>query len=169
MFLNPPFKKHVLYALHIFTNFNVATLIFATWMIYEGNVSGNYIFDELPSNAHISTPFFRKTVFFSKIFLGKPPSKFLEVCPNSEYIWKWSPVYNFSSARALKKLISAGVEVVYLHFANLRHTEGFTNVNAFIQLCPTSTLFCYLNKTDANPNMTFEHLNTIFHHVRAKA
>jgi hypothetical protein len=41
---------------------------------------------------------------------------------------------------ALKKLISAGVEVT--NFAKLRHTEGFTNVNAFIQLCLTSTLFC---------------------------
>ncbi len=67
----------------------------------------------LPSIAHISTPFFHKTVFFfSKIFFGKP-SKFLEVCLNSEYMWKWSPVYNFNSARALKKIISAvsaGVE-----------------------------------------------------------
>jgi len=27
----------------------------------------------VPSNAHISTPFFQKTVFFSKIFFGKPP------------------------------------------------------------------------------------------------
>jgi hypothetical protein len=65
----------------------------------------------LPSNAHISTPFFHKTVFFSKMFFGKPPSKFLEVCLHWEYMWKWSPVYNFNSARALKKLISAGVEV----------------------------------------------------------
>ncbi len=30
---------------------------------------------------------FQKTVFFSKIFFGKPPSKFLEVCLNSEYMW----------------------------------------------------------------------------------
>jgi hypothetical protein len=45
------------------------------------------------------------------MFFGKPPSKFLEVYLNSEYLWKWSPVYNFNSARALKKLISAGVEV----------------------------------------------------------
>jgi hypothetical protein len=29
-----------------------------------------------------------------------------------------------------------------LHFAKLKHTEGFTNANAFIQLCLTSTLFC---------------------------
>jgi hypothetical protein len=40
----------------------------------------------VPSNAHISTPFFQKTVFFSKIFFGKPPSKLLEVCLNSEYM-----------------------------------------------------------------------------------
>ncbi len=40
----------------------------------------------VPSNAHISTPFFQKTVFFSKIFFGKPPSNFLEVCLNSEYM-----------------------------------------------------------------------------------
>ncbi len=48
------------------------------------------------------------------------------------------------------------------------HTEGFTSVNAFIQLCLTSTLFSWINKTEANQNMTFEHLNTIFHHVRGK-
>jgi hypothetical protein len=41
---------------------------------------------QLPPNAHILTPFFQKTVFFSKIFFGKPPSKFLEVCLNSEYM-----------------------------------------------------------------------------------
>jgi hypothetical protein len=40
----------------------------------------------IPSNAHISTPFYQKTVFFSKIFFGKPHSKFLEVCLNSEYM-----------------------------------------------------------------------------------
>ncbi len=54
---------------------------------------------------------FQETVFFSQIFFGKPPSKFLEVCLNSEYMWKWSPVYNFNSARALEKLISAGAKV----------------------------------------------------------
>ncbi len=43
-------------------------------------------------------PFFQKTVFFSKIFFGKAPSKFL----NSESMWKWTPVYNINSARALK-------------------------------------------------------------------
>jgi hypothetical protein len=32
----------------------------------------------IPSNAHISTPFFRTTVVFS----WQPPSKFLEVCIN---------------------------------------------------------------------------------------
>jgi hypothetical protein len=40
----------------------------------------------LQSNAHISTHFFQKTVFFSKIFFSKPPSKLLEVCLNSEYV-----------------------------------------------------------------------------------
>jgi hypothetical protein len=30
-------------------------------------------------------PFFQKTVFFSKICFGNPPSKFLEVYLNSEY------------------------------------------------------------------------------------
>jgi hypothetical protein len=29
---------------------------------------------------------FQKTVFFSKIYFGKPPSKFLEVCLYSEYM-----------------------------------------------------------------------------------
>ncbi len=42
---------------------------------------------EVPSNDHISTPFFQKTVIFSKICFGSPPSKFLEVCLNSEYMW----------------------------------------------------------------------------------
>ncbi len=36
-------------------------------------------------------------------------------------------MYNFNIERALKKLLSAGVEVT-----KLRHTEGFINVNAFI-------------------------------------
>ncbi len=60
-------------------------------------------------NAHILTPFFQKIMFFSKICYGT--SKFLEVCLNSEYMWKWSQVYNFNSARAIKKLLSAGFEV----------------------------------------------------------
>ncbi len=67
------------------------------------------VFYVLPPNSHISTPFFHKTAFFSKIFFGKPPSKLLEVCLNSVYMWKWSPVYNFNRARV--KLISSGVEV----------------------------------------------------------
>ncbi len=70
-----------------------------------------YSVKPIPSNAHISTPFFHKTVFFSKIFFGKSPSKFLEVWLNSEYMWLWSSVYNFNSTRALKKLLSAGVKV----------------------------------------------------------
>ncbi len=45
------------------------------------------------------------------MFFGKPPSKFFEVCLNSEYMWLRSQVYNFNSASALKKLISASVEV----------------------------------------------------------
>ncbi len=56
----------------------------------------------IPSNSHISTPFFRKTVVFSKICLGSPPYKVLEVYINSEYMWYWSPVYIFNSVRALK-------------------------------------------------------------------
>ncbi len=74
----------------------------------DPNTAADTIFkDDVPSNAHISTPFFH----ISKIFIGKPLSKFLEVCLNSEYMWKWSPVYNFNSAMALKTLNSAGVEV----------------------------------------------------------
>ncbi len=46
-----------------------------------------YFLLDVPSNAHISTPFFQKTVFFSKICFGDPPSKFLEVCLNSDYMW----------------------------------------------------------------------------------
>jgi hypothetical protein len=41
----------------------------------------------ITTNAHISTPFFQKIVFFFKIFFGKPPSKFLEVCLNLKYMW----------------------------------------------------------------------------------
>ncbi len=66
-----------------------------------------FFFNSVPSNAHISTPFFQKIVFFSKICFGSPPSKILEVCLNSESMWKWSQVYSFNSARAIKKLLSA--------------------------------------------------------------
>ncbi len=38
-------------------------------MLYYNNASSTLV----PSNAHILTPFFQKTVFFSKIFFGKPP------------------------------------------------------------------------------------------------
>jgi hypothetical protein len=44
--------------------------------------------NRVPSNAHILTTFFQKTVFFSKICFGNPPSKFFEVCLNSEYMQK---------------------------------------------------------------------------------
>ncbi len=55
--------------------------------------------NQVPSKGHISTPIFRKTVVvLSKICLGSPPSKFLEVCINSEYMWYWSPVYIFNCA-----------------------------------------------------------------------
>jgi hypothetical protein len=33
-------------------------------------------------------------------------------------------------------------------------------------LCPTSTLFCKINKTDANQKMTFEFFTTKFHRAR---
>jgi hypothetical protein len=73
----------------------------------------NFPISILPPKAHILKPFFRKTVFFSKIFFGKPPSKFLEVCLKSKFgiYVKMKSSYNFNGARALKKLISAGVEV----------------------------------------------------------
>jgi hypothetical protein len=39
-------------------------------------------------------------------------------------------------------------------------------------MCDRSGFSAYtvvkINKTDANPNMTFKHLNTIFHHARGK-
>jgi hypothetical protein len=59
-------------------------MVFLSFLLVIGTFGGT--FAPLPSNAHISTPFFQKTVFFSKIFFGEPPSKFLEVCLNSEYI-----------------------------------------------------------------------------------
>ncbi len=95
--------------------------------LYFFSVINKYnLYRILPSNAHISTLFFHKTVFFSKIFFGKPHSKFLEVCLNSEYMWKWSPVYNFNS-KSLKKANFRWCRS-YLPFAKLRHTEGFNNV-----------------------------------------
>jgi hypothetical protein len=85
-------------------------------------------------------PFIRKQRFSLKYSLVSPPQRFLEVCLNSEYMWKWSPVYNFNNARALKKLLSAGVEVT----STLPNSDTLkdVHVNAFIQLCLTSTLFC---------------------------
>jgi hypothetical protein len=41
--------------------------------------------NSLPSNAHILLPLFQKTLFFSKIFFGKPPSKLLEVRGMSKF------------------------------------------------------------------------------------
>ncbi len=75
--------------------------------------------------------FFQKTVFFFKICFRYTPWKFLEVCLNSESMWRWIPVYNFKTTFALKKLFLAGVEP-YRHFAKLWHIEGFTYVKAFI-------------------------------------
>jgi hypothetical protein len=43
----------------------------------------------------------------------------------------------------------------YRHFAKLRHTKGFTNVNAFVQLSPTSSLL-FFNK----PNCFKSYLGT---------
>ncbi len=56
----------------------------------------------LPSNAHISTPFFQKIVFFSKICFCSPPLKICGGLLKFEYMWYWSPVYNFNRERALK-------------------------------------------------------------------
>ncbi len=68
------------------------------------------LFVHVLSNAHILTSFFQKC-FSLKYVLVAPPSKFLEVCLKSEYMWYWSPVYKFNSERALKRLLSADVEV----------------------------------------------------------
>jgi hypothetical protein len=64
----------------------VSKRAFITLMLYSPlkKLNGNHQERNIPSNAHISTPFFQKTVFFSKIFFGKPPSNFLKVCLNSE-------------------------------------------------------------------------------------
>jgi hypothetical protein len=62
----------------------------------------------LPSNAHISTTFFHKTVFFSKIFFGKPPSNkhpfTLSYCVNSFYIWKDIVGKKVSKLRSIAEL-----------------------------------------------------------------
>ncbi len=42
-----------------------------------------YLYRQMPIFRH---PFFQKTVFFSKKCFVNPPSKFLEVCLNSEYM-----------------------------------------------------------------------------------
>jgi hypothetical protein len=56
------------------------------------------------------------------------------------------------------------------HFAKLRRTEGFTtvNVNSIIQLCPTFTHFCEINKTSANLIKAFEYPCTILCRGREK-
>jgi hypothetical protein len=43
------------------------------FLMYEE--MGKYV-NHIPSNAHISTPFFQKTVFFYKICFGSPPQNF---------------------------------------------------------------------------------------------
>ncbi len=64
---------------------------------------------------YLYTLFSENCVFLSNIFWELPLKIFGE-CLNSEYMWQWSPIYNFNSATTLKKLLSSGVEQSNLHF-----------------------------------------------------
>ncbi len=75
--------------------------------IFSNHIRARVTFISLPSSlgkTFASTverhPFFRKQCFSLKYVLVAPPSIFLEVCLNSEHMWKWSQVYNFNCARA---------------------------------------------------------------------
>ncbi len=50
----------------------------------------------------------------------------------------------------------------YHHLTKTRHTEGFTNVNNYIRLCLVGIAYLQHKKTDANNNMIFAYLYTIF-------
>jgi hypothetical protein len=50
----------------------------------------------------------------------------------------------------------------YRHFAKLRHIEGFTYVKAYIQICLTLTLFCFINKNGAYNISAFEYPYNFF-------
>jgi hypothetical protein len=85
----------------------------------------------LPSNAQISTPFFRRQCFFffSKICFGNPPSNFLGVGINSECDNEVQ--FTVLTVKGPKKASFRRCRS-YLRFTKLRHTERFTNANAFI-------------------------------------
>ena len=85
-------------------------------------------------------PFFRKQCFSLKYSLVSPPQKFGGVSKFGIYV-KMKSSLQFLQCKGLKKATFRRCQS-YLHFAKLQHTEGFTNVKAFIQLCLTSTLFC---------------------------
>ncbi len=70
-----------------------------------------YRFHRVLPNAHSSTLFFSENSFLKNMSWKGPHLKFLQICLNSESVWWWSSVYNFNSARALKMLLSADVEV----------------------------------------------------------
>ncbi len=87
-------------------------------------------------------PFFRKQCFALKYVLVAPPSKFLEVCLNLEYTVCVNEVQFTILILQCKGPKKASFRRCrnYLHLAKLRHTTGFTNVNAFILQCLTLTL-----------------------------
>ncbi len=93
----------------------------------------------VPSNAHISTSFFRKQCFSLKYVLVAPLKIFGDLSKIGIYVILTSSV-QYLTVTLKKATFRRGRS--YLHLAKLRHTEGFTNVNAFIQVCLTSTLFC---------------------------
>ncbi len=68
-------------------------------------------FYRFPSNVHISTPSFQKTVFFFKMCFGNTTWKFLWVCLNFGIYVMMIPVDKFKKTCALKKLFLTGVEV----------------------------------------------------------
>ncbi len=101
----------------------------------------------IPSNVHISTPFFRKTVFFFKICFGNILWKFLGVCLNSEFMWQWIPVHNLRQHAPSKSCFSPLSNLPPLCQTPTHGRISF--YKSFYSDMPSVDTFCVINKTGA--------------------
>jgi hypothetical protein len=76
-------------------------------------------------------PFFRKQCYSPKYVLETTPLKIFGGMSKRGIYVKMKSSLQFLKCQGPNKAIFLRCRS-YLHFAKLRHTEGFTNVNAFI-------------------------------------
>jgi hypothetical protein len=89
----------------------------------------------LPKHNYRQTPIFRHPFFrkqcFSLNMFWEPPLKIFGGMSKFRLYVKMKSSLQFEQCKGPKKATFLQCRS-YLHFAKLRHTEGFTNVNAFI-------------------------------------